>query len=89
MAGPIRAPDARAVSMEIVRFIDSRLSVRIQVAPPFFVAEFAGVADDTGQTTLREWAERMAEAPEPVVVVEMGALDELSGAALASVLAAN
>ena len=67
--------------MEIVRFIDSSLSVRIQVAPPFFVAEFAGVADDTGQATLREWAERVAEAPEPVVVVEMGALDELSGAA--------
>jgi anti-sigma regulatory factor (Ser/Thr protein kinase) len=67
--------------MEIVRLIDSRLSVRIRVAPPFFVSEFAGAADDTGQATLREWTSRMAEEAEPVVVVEMGSLDELSGPA--------
>jgi anti-sigma regulatory factor (Ser/Thr protein kinase) len=67
--------------LEIVRLIDSRLSVRIQVAPPFFVSELAGLADDSGQTTLREWTERMSEEPAPVVVLEMGSLDELTGAA--------
>ncbi len=67
--------------MEIVRLIDSRLSVRIQVAPPFFVSELAGMADESGHATLREWTERMAEEPAPVVVLEMGALDELTGAA--------
>jgi anti-sigma regulatory factor (Ser/Thr protein kinase) len=67
--------------MEIVRLLDSRLSVRIRVAPPFFVSEFAGAADDTGHATLAEWTERMAEEAEPFVVLEMGALDELTGAA--------
>jgi len=67
--------------MEIVRLLDSRLSVRIQVAPPFFVSEFAGAADDTGHATLAEWTERMAEEAEPFVVVEMGSLDELTGPA--------
>src|SRR5438552_17459298 len=67
--------------MEIVRLLDSRLSVRIQVAPPFFVSEFAGAADATGRATLAEWTERMAEEAEPVVVIEMGSLDELTGAA--------
>jgi anti-sigma regulatory factor (Ser/Thr protein kinase) len=64
--------------MEIVKLLDSRLSVRIQVTPPFFVSEFTGAADETGQATLREWTERMAEEPEPVVVLELGALDELT-----------
>jgi len=64
--------------MEIVRPIHSGLSVRIQVAPPFFVSEFAGAADEAGHAALMEWTARMAEEPEPVVVVEMGALDELS-----------
>jgi anti-sigma regulatory factor (Ser/Thr protein kinase) len=67
--------------MEIVKLLDSRLSVRIQVAPPFFVSEFAGAADDSGHATLCEWTERMAEEREPVVVVEMGALEELSSGA--------
>lgn len=67
--------------MEIVQFIDTALSVRIQVAPPFFVSEFAGAADETGQAALLEWTARMAEESEPVVVVEMGALDELSAPA--------
>jgi anti-sigma regulatory factor (Ser/Thr protein kinase) len=67
--------------MEIVRLIDSRLSVRIRVAPPFFISEFAGAADDTGQATLREWTQRMAEEPEPVIVLEMGSLAELTGSA--------
>jgi anti-sigma regulatory factor (Ser/Thr protein kinase) len=67
--------------MEIVRLIDSRLSVRIRIAPPFFISELAGAADDTGQATLREWTLRMAEEPEPVVVLEMGSLDVLTGAA--------
>jgi anti-sigma regulatory factor (Ser/Thr protein kinase)/anti-anti-sigma regulatory factor len=65
--------------MEIVKLIDSRLSVRIQVESPFFVSEFAGAADASGQATLREWTERMAEEHEPVVVLELGALDELTG----------
>jgi anti-sigma regulatory factor (Ser/Thr protein kinase)/anti-anti-sigma regulatory factor len=64
--------------MEIVKLLDSRLSVRIQVTPPFFVSEFTGAADETGQATLQEWTERMAEEPEPVVVLELGALDELT-----------
>jgi anti-sigma regulatory factor (Ser/Thr protein kinase) len=67
--------------MEIVRFIDSRLSVSIRIAPPFFISELAGAADDTGQATLREWTLRMAEEPEPVVILEMGSLDLLTGAA--------
>jgi anti-sigma regulatory factor (Ser/Thr protein kinase) len=64
--------------MEIVRLLDSRLSVRIQVTPPFFVSEFTGAADESGQATLREWTERMAEEPVPVIVLELGALDELT-----------
>jgi hypothetical protein len=67
--------------MEIVRLIDSRLSVRIQVALPFFVSELTGMADESGHATLREWTERMAEEPAPVVVLEMGSLDELTRAA--------
>jgi anti-sigma regulatory factor (Ser/Thr protein kinase) len=67
--------------MEIVRLIDSALSVRIQIAPPFFVSEFTGAADETGQAALIEWTARMTEEPEPVVVIDMGALDGLSGPA--------
>jgi anti-sigma regulatory factor (Ser/Thr protein kinase) len=67
--------------MEIVRLTESRLAVRIRVAPPFIVSEFAGAADETGHATLCEWTERMVEEPEPVVVLEMGSLEELSGAA--------
>lgn len=70
--------------MEIVRLTDSRLSVRIRVAPPFFVSELAGAADESGHTTLREWTERMAEEDEPVVVLEMGRLDELTHSAAAT-----
>jgi anti-sigma regulatory factor (Ser/Thr protein kinase) len=72
------------LNMEIVRLIDSRLSVRIQIAPPFFISAFEGAADDTSQATLREWTQRMAEEPEPIVVLEMGSLDELTGAAASS-----
>lgn len=70
--------------MEIVRLTDSRLAVRIHVAPPFFVSELAGTADETGQATLREWTQRMAEEPEPFVVVEMSGLDQLTGPAAAT-----
>src|SRR5438105_13664581 len=81
MAGPHRPPVRDTQTMEIVRLLDSHLSVRIQIAPPFFVSEFAGAADDTGHATLAEWSERMAEEAEPFVVVEMGCLDELTRAA--------
>src|SRR3954454_23238769 len=70
--------------MEIVRLVDSRLSVRIQVAPPFFVSEFAGAADETGHGTLAEWTKRMAEEAAQYVVLEMSSLDELTGAAAAT-----
>lgn len=70
--------------MEIVRLVDSRLSVRIRVAPPFFVSEFAGAADDTGHGTLAEWTERMTEEAARFVVLEMGSLDELTGSAAAT-----
>src|SRR6476660_3657154 len=84
MAEPLRAPGRSAETMEIVRLVDSRLSVRIQVAPPFFVSEFAGAADESGHGTLSEWTERMAEEAAPVVVLEMGSLDELTGTAAAA-----
>ncbi len=67
--------------MEIVRLVDSNLSLRMRVASPFFVTEFAGAADDSGQAALREWTGRMAEEPESVVVLEMGGLDSLSSSA--------
>jgi anti-sigma regulatory factor (Ser/Thr protein kinase)/anti-anti-sigma regulatory factor len=70
--------------MEIVRLVDSRLAVRIQVAPPFFVSELAGSADESGQATLREWTQRMAEEVEPFVVLEMSGLDQLTGPAAAT-----
>src|SRR5207247_4552122 len=37
---------------------------------------------ESGQATLREWTERMAEEAEPVVVLELGALDELTDPAV-------
>jgi anti-sigma regulatory factor (Ser/Thr protein kinase)/anti-anti-sigma regulatory factor len=70
--------------MEIVRLLDSRLSVRIRVAPPYFVSELEGAADDSGHATLAEWTERMVEEDAPVVVLDMGLLDELSGTAAAT-----
>jgi anti-sigma regulatory factor (Ser/Thr protein kinase)/anti-anti-sigma regulatory factor len=70
--------------MEIVRLVDSRLAVRIHVAPPFFVSELAGTADESGQATLREWTQRMTEEPEPFVVLEMSGLDHLTGPAAAT-----
>jgi anti-sigma regulatory factor (Ser/Thr protein kinase)/anti-anti-sigma regulatory factor len=70
--------------MEIVRLAGSELSVRIRVVAPFFVSQLAGAANESGQATLREWTCRMAEEAEPVVVVEMGELDELSGGAAAT-----
>jgi anti-sigma regulatory factor (Ser/Thr protein kinase) len=70
--------------MEIVRLVDSRLAVRIHVAPPFFVSELAGTADESGHATLREWTQRMAEEEVPFVVLEMSALHELTVPAAAT-----